>query len=453
MSDQLSLKRVLWRDGDVISENHFYSLERWTEHLVGLTNQQVGTFGFLRNAALQSEYNLSENITFKQIEGAHYRVDLERIQAINAFGQVVKIDSLRSIDFHFRPVQRSPDGNYFLYVSPVNSNPDPGEPSGAEVVTGTALHDASYELSVANDANTGVALCKFKIEENQIRTDQSFIPFGVYLDSSPMSSAAHDNVLQKFAQWNGLLDRYMDSQKPTPEMMVIWTVTGQLLRTTAFCRPTLEQTHTPTFLFFRNFQQFVNALRSELKILYLGWPQESVRQKATELMNLLEQPLIAQAGQQFDLAQSFAQADRIMDASIKFLGYMPAGPVTEKTLSITRAELMKEAAGNKITIYLDGEASFTKGKSRLTIHLRDFAKADPVGGTSRVGLGPVIFAQLLDLKGHLKRAPGESYTYNLECPPEVVTREKASQVTLYLPPPLGEGVIDLKSHITIMVKD
>jgi len=453
MSEHLSLKRVLWRDGDVISESHFYALERWTEHLVGLTNQQAGTFGLLRNAALQSDYNSSSNISFKQIEGSHYRVDLERIQAVNAFGQYIKIDALRSMDFHFRPVQRSPDGNYFLYVSPVLSGPNGSEPSGSEVVTGAAMHEGSYELSVANDANIGVALCRFRIEENQIRMDQSYIPFGVHIDSSPMSSAAHDNLIQKLLQWGGLLDRYMDSQKPTPEMMVIWSVTGQLLRMTTYSKPSLEQPHTPTVLLFRNLQQFFNALRSELKILYLGWPQESVRSRATELMNLLDQPLVVPVGQQFDLTQSFAQAERLIDASIKFLSYMPAGPVTEKTLAITRADLMKEASGNKITIHLDGENSFTKGKSRLTIQLRDFSKADPVGGTTRVGLGPVIFAQLLDLKGLLKRIPGESFSYVLECPPEVVTREKAAQLTLYLPPPLGEGVIDIKSHVTIMVKD
>lgn len=453
MSDYLSLRRVLWRDGDVISETHFYALERWAEQLVGLGNQQIGTYGLIRNAALQPAYNSLSNLTFKQIEGSHYRVDVEQIQAMNAFGQIVKIDGLRSMDFHFRPVQRSADGNYFLYLLPMTSSPDGSQPTGSEVITGTTVYEAPYELSVANDANTGVALCRFRIEESQIRIDSSYIPFGVYTDSTPMSAAAHDAFLQKFQQWNALLERYIETLKPIPEMMVIWASTGQLLRVSNFIRPALEQKHTPTFRFFRNLQQFFNALRTELKILSLGWSQETLRQKAAEVINLLDEPLMTQVGQQFDLAVAFSTADRAMDASIKVLAYMPAGPVTEKTLSISRADVIKEAAGNKITIHLAEEAMFTKGKSRITIHLRDFSKADPIGGNTRVGLGSVIFAQLLDLKGHLKRVPGESFTYNLECPPEVVTRDKATQLTLYLPPPLGEGVIDLKSNITIMLKD
>jgi hypothetical protein len=453
MSDLLSLRRVLWRDGDVISESHFYALERWTEQLVGLTNQQSGTFGMVRNALLQPGYNNLSNLNFKQIEGSHYRVDVEQMQAVNMFGHVIKIDGLRSIDFHFKPVQRSADGNYFLYLAPAPAGQDANQPTGSEVITGTTVYEAPYELSVANDSNTGVPVCRFRIEENQVRIDSSFIPFGIFIDSTPMSVVAQEGVLEKFAQWNALLIRYLDTLKPIPEMMVIWNATGELLRAASLAAPMLEERHTPTLHFFRALQQLFNAIRTEMKLVYLGWNQETLRQRATEIMNLLEQPLVTMVGQQCDLSVSFGLADRMMDASIKILSYMPAGPVTEKTLSIARAELMKEAAGNKITITLAEEALFAKGKSRLTIHLRDFSKADPLGGNTRVGLGSVIFAQLLDLKGHLKRVPGESFTYNLECPPEVVSRDKALQITLYLPPPLGEGVIDLKSHITIMVKD
>jgi hypothetical protein len=114
---------------------------------------------------------------------------------------------------------------------------------------------------------------------------------------------------------------------------------------------------------------------------------------------------------------------------------------------------MKEAAGNRLNIYLETEAQFLKGKTQITFQLREFSKSDPVGKNIRVGMGSAIFAQLLDLKNLLKRVPGESFTYTIECPPEVVTKDKASQLTLFLPQPLAEGVIDLKSHITIIIRD
>lgn len=448
------MKKVLWRDGDVISERHFYALENWTEKLVGLVNQQSGTYGMVRNAALQPGFNKAGNIRFKQIDGSHYRVEIEQIQAVNMFGLFMKIDGVRALDFHFRPVQRSADGHFLLYLLPQSGtgNGTP-HPSDVEVETGATLYDAPYELSASNDANIGVCICRFKVEDNQAVIDESYIPFGIHVDSTVGSGAAHERVLQKLQQWNSLLERYTETLKPTPDMIVVWNAAGNFLRACNFLKPLLEQPHQPIFQFFWTLQQFLNSVRTDVKILSFGWPQESLKKRANELIDLLDQPVVVPVGQQFDLLTAFSLAEKMMDASVKFLSYMPAGPITEKALTISRVDVQKEAAGNKVTVTLEEETGFTKGKSRLLIQLRDFARTEPMGSNVRVGLGAVIFAQLLDLKGHLKKVPGESFGYTIDCPPEVVTRDRASQLTLYLPPPLGEGVIDLKNHITIVVKD
>ena len=453
MADTITLKRVLWRDGDVISEDHFYSLENWVEQLVGVVNQHLGTYGMVRNAALETEYNSNRNITFKQVQGTHFRVDIGQIQAINVFGRVLRIDAPRAIDFHFKSAQRTPDGSYLLYLSPVTASPDATQPSGSEVVTGTSMYDAACELSTSNDGNAGVAICRFRFEENQIVPDAGYIPFGVFMDSSPMGSTAHENLLQKFQTWLSLLDRYVVTLKPTAEMIVIWNGAWQLYRLGQYNKPKFEERHAPTFAFFTGLQQFFGGVAAELKAISVGWPQATLQQRAAEAIELLGQQLYQVSGQQFDLVSAFAQAEKAFDASIKILSYMPAGPITEKTLPIARAEVMKEAAGNRIVVHFEEEAMFVSGKSRLTIQLREFSKADPVGGTVRVGLGLAIYAQLRDLRNYLKRVPGESFSYNIECPPETVTRDRASQLTMYVPPPLGEGVIDLKGHITIIVKD
>lgn len=453
MADNLTLKRVLWRDGDVVSEDHFYALENWVEQLVGVANQHWGTFGMVRNATLDPEYNNNRNISFKQIQGTHFRVDIGQLQAINAFGRILRIDSPRTFDFHFKSAQRNPDGSYVLYLSPVTTTPDASQPSGSEVITGATMYDAGYELASANDGNAGVAICRFRYEENQIVPDAGYVPFGVFMDSTPMSAAAHENLLGKFQTWVSLLDRYVVTLKPSADMMVIWNGAWQLYRLGQYNKPRFEDRHAPTFAFFTGLQQFFGAVAAELKAISVGWPQATLQQRAAETIDLLGQPLYRLTGQQFDLVGAFANAEKAFDASVKILSYMPAGPITEKTIAIARAEVMKEAAGNRIVVHFEEESMFTPGKSRLTIQLREFSKADPVGGNVRVGLGLAIYAQLRDLRNYLKRVPGESFSYNIECPPETVTRDRASQLTMYVPPPLGEGVIDLKGHIAIIVKD
>jgi len=453
MTNVTSLKKVLWRDGDVVSENHFYALEEWIEQTVGLSVQQIGISGLFRNPIFQSNYNDINNIFIKHIEGTQYRVDIEHFQGINPFGRLISIGERRTFEFNFRPAQRSPDGNYLLYVIPVAPGPAGGGKQTAELETGTVLYDAAYELSTSNDQNTGIACCRLRLEDSQIAVDPAFIPFCISMDGSMMSLAAHENIMQKFNLLSSMLDGYMSTLKPVPELALIWTLTGNVLRSIGAARPVIEQPRTSSYMYFTALQQFFNALGVELKILYVGWSQESLRQKASEVMAALSRPVSSTAGQQFDLATAFAQAGKVLETVVNFLSYLPAGPVAEKTLPVSKVEVFKEAAGNKLLVHLSGEVQLNKGKSRLVVSLREFSKSDPVGGNVRVGIGNAIFAQLFDLKNLLKKVPGESFSYTIECPPDVVTKDKTAHLTIYLPPPLGEGITDIKSHLNIIVRD
>jgi hypothetical protein len=453
MDNLLQLKKVLWRNGDVVSEEHFYAFEDWIDQLVSIVNQQTGTYGLIRNPFLQAEYNDLDNIKFKRLEGANYQVEISQFQVYNAYGRLMKIDNSRSFSFQFRPSQKSADGKYILYIMPSSSGRDGIIESDSEPTTGVSVYDAMYEVSINNDQHTGVAICRFKVEDNEFNVDKSYIPFGVFVDSSPMSLEARNNLLTKFALWNSLLENYLKSLKPTPELTLVWTTIGQFIRSNGFFKPLFENAHSPTLNYFIDLQQFLNQVKSELQILSIGWEQLSLKQRIGEVVEKLNEPVISSNGAQIDLTEAFAHSAKIFDDITKLLSYLPAGPIAEKTLSISRVELTKEAAGNRLNIYLENEAQFAKGKTQLTFYLREFSKSDPIGKNIRVGMGSAIFAQLLDLKNLLKRIPGEAFNYSIECPSEVVNKDKASQLTLYLPQPLGEGVTDLKSHITIIIRD
>lgn len=453
MAEIQKFKKVLWRNGDVVAEDHFYSLEEWIEELVSTNNFPIGTHGLFRNAFLQSTYNDLENIKFRRVEGSTYQVDIFQFQAFTPLGRLVKIDDTRTFNFLFRPQQKSPDSKYVLFIMPTDSGRDAIVESDSEPTTGVAVYDPLYEVSITNNQNNGVALCRFKFEDNELVVDKSFIPSGIFISSSAVSVDAQSNILSKFALWNSLLENYLKSLKPTPELALVWNATGQFIRTNGFFKPVIENVHSPTINYFISLQQFFNQVKSELQILSVGWEQPTLKQRLNEAVEKLDVPIFSTNEPQIDLTETFSRSEKLFDDITKLLSYLPAGPIAEKTLPISRVELMKEAAGNRLNIYLEGEAQFAKGKTQISFQLREFSKADPVGKNIRVGMGAAIFAQLLDLKNLLKRVPGESFTYTIECPPEVVTKDKASQLTLFLPQPLGEGVIDLKSHITIIIRD
>ena len=292
-----------------------------------------------------------------------------------------------------------------------------------------------------------------KFTDNELIVDKSFIPFGLFINSSSLSLEAHKNLLKKFNRWSSLLENYLKSLKPTPELALIWTSTCQLIRVNSFSKSLFENYNLHTLVFFNSIQQFFNQIKSELQILSVGWEQISLKQRINEVVEKLNGSVTPSNESQINLTESFKQSEELFDSIIKVLSYFPAGPIAEKTLPISKVELIKEAAGNRFNIYLENEAQFVRGKTQISFQLREFSKSEPIGKNIRVGIGIEIFAQLLDLKNMLKRVQGEAFNYTIECPPQIVNKEKASQLTLYLPQPLGEGVTDLKSHITIIIRD
>ena len=453
MSSSSELKRVLWRDGDVVSEGHFYALEGWTEQLVEIVNQQSGVYGLVRNPALQPTYNDLNNVALEQREPTQYRLTLEQFQAITPQGHLIRVDERRSMDFQIRPAQKTSDGIYTLYIMPAETRSDGSSTSDSDVVTGVVMYSPVYECAISNDRDTGVPLCRFKVAAGEVSVDPSFIPFGLYIDSSVPGLGAHEEFQRKFVLLKSLVEKYITSLKPTPELEVIWSSTASLVRVCGFFDPIFESTHTPTGQFFRSVRQFLNSLATDLQLVSIGWTQESLRKRIAETLEALRRPLYDSSLPVFDLAEAFRQSTKCLETVASLLAFFPAGPIAEKTLPIGRVDFTKEIAGNKFIIHLESEAQFAKGKSQLTIYLREFSKADPLGAILRVGLGAAIFAQLLDLKNLLKKIPGESFSYSIECPPEIITKDRATQLILYLPPPLGEGILDVRKHITIVVRD
>ena len=89
----------------------------------------------------------------------------------------------------------------------------------------------------------------------------------------------------------------------------------------------------------------------------------------------------------------------------------------------------------------------------MTIYLRSYSRAEPTHKNVRVSLGDVSQAMLKDLRNSLKPIKGEKLSYRIECPKEIINRESASVISIYVPTPIGEGVPDLKSYLTINIRE
>ena len=60
---------------------------------------------------------------------------------------------------------------------------------------------------------------------------------------------------------------------------------------------------------------------------------------------------------------------------------------------------------------------------------------------------------LKDMLNALKPIPNEKLSYRIECPKEIINRDSASVITIYVPTPIGEGVPDLKRYLTINIRE
>jgi hypothetical protein len=455
------LRKVVWRDGDVITQEHFHSLEEWIENLVGIANQHFIRFGLFRNSTLQQDYNRATNISVHLLEETQFRetqfrIDIERFQSINPYGRILKIDDRTSLNLRVQLAKRSEDGFIIVYIAPIETGPeyiDEIDRNSEEVLSGTRIYTPPCRLTTSNDNNDGVPILRFKIEGGHLENDDSYVPFGLHLDSSTKSFDAHEIIIEKFERYRALIRNYFQSLRPTSDFLLVWEAASNLYRLTEGFAPVFKDSSQLTEEFFRYLQQFVNLAKAEINILNIGFEQDYLRQKSADILEILDKPAINISEQQYDLTLAFEQANEIIEAMMKYLEYLPAGPISEIELAIDKVEFAKVAGSNKLTVYLADKVEFKKGKTLMTIYLRSYSKAEPINKNVRVGLGEVSQAMLKDMLNALKPIPGEQLSYRIECPKEIINRDSTSIITIYVPTPIGEGVPDLKRYLSINIRE
>jgi hypothetical protein len=438
----------LWRNGDVISEDHFYALERRYDNLFGSVNQRFRCYGLVYEPSIDPEFNdLTKNVSLNVIEGSKILVELKGVQAVDRLGHLIRVSAARQFELELTADNRLADGAYLLFV---HSRSGAGYTDGesSEIRGGVTLYETPYDISTSSKGLKGVALCRFRIEEKRIAIDEGFVPLGVFVDSSRQSERRHSELLLGLENLANLLGRYVGSYRPDASTSSAWSFAASLWRIVTASTRELRQKQLPVHRFFAVLDQLKDLCRVELVLFSLS-SSDSLAQRAKGAAGFISTDLVWDLSETADLGPIFDRAEQLVRRIIEFLQFLPHGVVVEANIPISNVQLTREPGGNKLLITFEKPTTLVRGESLLTITLREFSNSEPVHTRLRVGLGDAIFAQLRELEGLLGRVDPDARTYQIKVPPEVITKEAASQITIYLPPPMGEGVQPLKHHMAV----
>ena len=135
---------------------------------------------------------------------------------------------------------------------------------------------------------------------------------------------------------------------------------------------------------------------------------------------------------------------------MQLLSRFPEGPAIEAALAVEEMTFTKGTAYNKLSIQFVEEIATSRDGSRLVFTFRDFSTREPAASDIRLAVGSDLpYGSLPQLNDLLKRVSSDEYDFRIECPGTVVGTTKMRRLTLYIPPPLGENVENLRSRVTV----
>jgi hypothetical protein len=452
--DRFPLKKVLWRDGDVITEDHFKKFEEWVQNLFGINNQYLNTYGLFRNILFQDYYNNDKNISFHHIEASSYRIDIEYFQGVNQLGNVFKIDEKMEFKINIEYSKSDEDGKIIIYLLPKKSTDFDNEEMDRlsdEIETGTRLYYNQFYLSTTNSGNEGIPIIRFSTKGNELDIDQSFIPFGIQINSSNYAIKAHKYFVDEFLRYKRLLRDYIQTQRADHEP-IVWTLSSNIFRKIAEYEKLIVSSESRTIDYFLNLENFFNSIHAELHLLIINKRGEFLTQKTKDLIDIFEIPIVKRFEQQIDIRYAFDISMKILDGLIKYMEYLPSGPISEKELPVRNVTLNKIAGWNRHIIEFTEEVEFQQNETIMTVYLRSFSRAEPIHYNVRIGLGDVSPAHLRDNVNVIKPIKDEKHSFQIECPKEAINKSSAKMISLYLPPPMGENVPDLTSNVVITIR-
>jgi hypothetical protein len=453
MHNPFDMHRVVWNDGDVLTAGHFKELEVSIDNQRALGFVLAGYSGLVRDPDQQSGYNRADCITVKHGEGQNYKVTVDRVQGITPDGKIVQLNQRRTFDLSFRMTSANEDEYYYLYLVPQEEGEADVE-SDMEPVSGVVRFTPSSRISLSDETGTGLQIARLVLVDSVLSVDRSYIPYALFPASCDQSRNAIEDVRSSVGSVVTLLDSYISAFVPAAELAGILNVSLSLFRAASSVHALIMNTTLLTREVFNALIVFFCHVRVDALALSRILTSQSDTEKALGFAREIDPERLSAMIEKRDLTGAFVITSKWISGLISLLASLPSGPVIERSLRIRNVDFVRGSGfGNRLTITLDEPASLRRGASHATISLRDISLAEPKINNVRIGFDNSVYPQLLDLPGILKRQGNDTFTYRIDLPKEVIDKEQANTITLYLPQPFGEDIPDLKSRISVFIKE
>jgi hypothetical protein len=442
----VTLSKVLWKDGDVVTENHFRGLEAWVESAQALLALQGGGHGMLRVAEVDGIFNDMSAISIKNVQGIQYRAKIEKFCALTAKGQIVSLFGSREFELTFRTTDRDREGYYHIFLLPAS---DPGPESAATVGAGPILYEPLFRAQTTDDLHEGFCIARLKADGPSITFDPEFLPLCLTVDASPQSLRRCDRIFEDYQRMTSSVEAYIRALVNRTGMEPVWAFAKELFRLLCLFKHSFSGRSQLSQGYFLKAQEFIDAVAGELAILSSEYKEPKLLGEIHATIERLSNP-VTSLSLDINMGKAYDAVHRSLETVMQLLSRFPEGPAIEAALAVEEMTFTKGTAYNKLSIQFVEEVSYSKDGSRLVFTFRDFSSREPSASDIRLALGSDLpYGSLPQLNDLLKRVSTEEFDFRIECPGGLLGTGKMRKLTLYLPPPLGENVESLRSRVTV----
>jgi hypothetical protein len=443
----VKILKVQWKDGDVVTEQHFRGLESWAESAQAALALQLGAFGFMRVGSSDADFNDCSTIAVRNVQGTQYRVKIENFRGTTGQGKIVSQIDPHEFELTFRTTERDSEGFWHIFLIPVD-DAGPGSAS-PEVSGGPVTYEPLCKAQTSDSQQEGLCVARLKVDGPSVSFDQAFLPLCFTLDASPQSIARFEQASGHYQRLTASVEEYMKAVAHRPGLEAIWAYSTQLFRILSTNRPVLLNARQLSRDYFQAAEQLFAAVSGELKILASEFKDPKLLADIHAAIEQLSAPVGTLALDR-NMGKPYEAVLGGLEALMHLLSRFPEGPAVEAALAVADILFSKGTAYNKLTVHFVEDVPYSKDESRLIFKFRDFATREPSTWDIRLALGADLpYGSLPQLNDMLRRVSAEEFDFRVDCPGSVMGSGKMRKLTLYLPPPLGESVDNLRGRVTV----
>jgi hypothetical protein len=392
--------------------------------------------------------NDCSSITVKNLQGTQYQITVQRFQGVTSKGRIISLFDAQQFDLNLRTTDRDSEGFFVLFLIPVDG--EAGSSKGTDVTSGEPVHyEPVCKAQVADEGHDGLVIARFKADGAIVTHDPNFLPLCFTINASPQSLRRFEAIGKTYQRLMESVELYVKALVNRKGLEPIWVFSVELFRLMCRHKSVFFNTNQQSQTYFVSVQVLIDAIIGELKVLASEYKEAKLLGEIHSSIDHLSHPLLT-VSLDMNMARPYEVVQEAVEEVAHLLSRFPEGPAVEASLAVKEMTFSKGTAYNKLVIQFVEEISYSKDQSNLVFKLRDFSTREPSTWDIRLALGgDMPYGSLPQLNNLLKKVGTDEFDFRIECPGEVIGTGKMRQLTLYLPPPLGESVDTPRARVTV----